>query len=145
MKRPAGVYVISILLLISCIIGIIIGLRGLGVDLPVIQKLQLNPGALMFLPVGIISATMLVLSILGIIITIGLILLKDWAWTAAITIASILIIGDLFFIMTGGFGLGRLGPAYAYGGLAGGGISILFNIIIIIYLLRGSVKEVFGK
>jgi len=145
MKRPAGVYVISVLLLISCIIGIIIGLRGLGVNLPVLEKLQLIPGSPMFLPVGVISATMLVLSVLGIIISIGLFLLKDWARSAAITIASILIIGNLFFVMTGGFGLGRLGPGYAYMGLAGGGISILFNLIVIIYLLRGSVKEIYAK
>lgn len=145
MKRPAGVYVISILLLISCIIGIIIGLRGLGVNLPILEKLQLIPGSPMFLPVGVISATMLVLSVLGIIISIGLFLLKDWARSAAITIAIILILGNLFFVMTGGFGLGRLGPNFAYLGLAAGGLSIIFNLIVIIYLSLGRVKEIYAR
>ena len=145
MKKPAGVYIIGILMLISSIIGLIIGLRGLGVDLPVISKLQLSPGTVMFLPIGIVSATMLVLSALGIVISVGLMLLKGWAWTGAITIASILIFGYVFFVITGGFGLGRLGINYAYAGLGSGILCIILNLIIIIYLTRNSVKELYGK
>ena len=136
MKRPAGIYVIAIFMLISSAIGLFIGLRGLGVDLPSIGALILNPGTPMFLPVGILSSTMFVLSIIGFVLAIGLLAMKGWARTGALTIAIILLLGDLFFFMTGGFGLGIIG---VYTGVGGA----IVNLIVIIYLKRGSVKEAF--
>lgn len=136
MERPTGIYVIAILMIISSVIGIFIGLRGLGVPLPSIGALILNPSLPMFLPVGILSSTMFVLSVIGLAVAIGLLAMKGWARTGAVTIAIILLLGDLFFFMTGGFGLGIIG---VYAGVGGA----IINLIIIIYLRRGSVKEAF--
>ena len=142
MKRPAGVIVIAIFVIISSVIGIFAGLRGLGVPLPSIGGLVLNPGTPMFLMVPVISATVLVLSLIELVLAVGLLLLKSWAWTGAVTVAAIRIFTDLFFFLTGGFGL--IGQGIMLGVYVGAG-GALINLIIIIYLLRGRVKEAFGK
>jgi len=142
MKRPAGVTVIAILVLVSSVIGIFAGLRGLGVPLPSVGRLGLTPGTPMFLMVFVPSATVLVLSLIELVLAVGLLLLKSWAWTGAITVAAIRIFTDLLFFLTGGFGL--VGQGIMLGIYAGAG-GALINLIIIIYLLRGSVKEAFGK
>ena len=138
MNRPASVYVVAFFMLVSSAIGIFIGLRGLGFPVPGSEALVLDPSTPMFLIVVILSASVLVLSAVGLIVTVGLLLLKGWAWTGAVTIAAIRILPDLIFFMTGGFGLGMIGVYVGIGGA-------LLNLFIIILMLRGSTKEAFGK
>jgi hypothetical protein len=137
MKKPVGVYIIAVLMLIDSAIGIIGGLRGLGVPLPVLGKLTLNPGTPIFLPVGILTSTMLVLSIVLFVFAIGLFLFKPWARGGAISVAVIMLFVDLFFVLFGGFGLGILG---AIGGLVGA----VINLLIVVYLSRRNVKAAFN-
>ena len=136
-NKPIGVYIIAALMLINSAIGIIGGLRGLGVSLPSFGKLTLNPGTPIFLPVGILTSTMLVMSIVIFIFAIGLFFFKPWARGGAISVAVIMLFVDLFFVLFGGFGLGVLG---AVGGLAGA----IINLIVVVYLSRGKVKAAFN-
>ena len=143
MNRPVGVYIIAVFVLISSLIALFIGLRGLGIELPTFGSMQLNPGTPVFYPVLITSATMLVLGAIGVAVSIGLFFLKGWARTGAVTIAVILMLGDLFFASSGGFGLGRLGQNF---GMLGAGLGLggaFINLIIIIYLSLGSAKAAF--
>jgi len=143
MNRPVGVYIAAVLMLISSLIGLFIAFRGLGIPLFNLGSMKLNPGTPVFFPVLITSATMLVLSSIGIFVSIGLLFFKGWARSGAVTIAVFLLLGDLFFSSAGGFGLGRLGPDFVMLGAGLGLGGALINLIIIIYLSLGSTKEAF--
>jgi len=145
MNRPVGVYIAAVLMLISSLIGLFVAFRGLGIPLFNLGSMKLNPGTPVFYPVLITSATMLVLSSIGIFVSIGLLFFKGWARSGAVTIAVILLLGDLFFSSSGGFGLGRLGQNFAMLGAGLGLGGALINLIIIIYLSLGSTKEAFEK
>ncbi|MEA3441179.1 MAG: hypothetical protein U9R58_12950 [Chloroflexota bacterium] len=132
--RPSGVIVITLLCIISAAIGIIEGLRGLGL----LGPLELRPGGPFVLPVVFMGATMLVLSVILLGVAVGLWMLKGWAWTGAVTIAVVRLLGDLIFFITGGLGYGNLGLIVGASGMG-------FNLIILFYLMRGNVKEAFGK
>jgi hypothetical protein len=134
LERPTGVVVIAIISFISGVLGVIGGMRGLGL----LGPLGLRPGGPMVLPVVFIGSTMLVLSLILIALGVALIQLRPWAWTGAVTIAAVRLVTDFFFFFSGGMGLGMPGVAIGAAGM-------LANLIILVYLLRGSTKEVFGK
>jgi hypothetical protein len=134
LDRPVGVIVIAMLVFISVLIGIIAGLRGIGL----LGMLELRPGGPFVLPVVFIGSTSLVLSLILIGIGVGLIMMKGWAWTGAVTIAVVRMFTDFVFFFTGGLGLGNIG-------IVAGALGMILNLAIIIYLRSASTKEVFGK
>ena len=144
MKRPAGVIVIAIFLIISSAMGIFAGLRGLGIDIPGIGPMVLSPDTLLFLIIPIASATFLVLSAIGFVVAIGLIMLKGWARSAGVAISAILFFLFLFFFSSGGFFLGAVSQSAFSIGLVVGLGGALLSLISWIYLTRGGVKEAFA-
>jgi len=137
MKRPAGVIVIAIFLIITSAMGIIAGLRGLGFDMPGIDPVDLPPATYLYLAIVIVSASFLVLSVIGFVVAIGLILIKEWARSAGVVIAATMFFLFLFFFLMAGYGIG-------YAGLASGLGGALLCLINWIYLTRGGVKEAFA-
>jgi len=55
-----------------------------------------------------------------------------------VTIAVVRLLTDFIFFFSGGLGMGNLAITI-------GVLGILLNAIILVYLLRSSTKEVFGK
>ena len=134
LDRPVGVIVIAVLVFISALIGIFAGLREIGL----LGMLELRPGGPFVLPVVFIGSTSLVLSLILIGVGVGLILLKGWARTGAVTIAAVRMFTDFVFFFTGGMGIGNIG-------ILAGALGMILNLAVMIYLLRASTKEVFGK
>jgi hypothetical protein len=99
-RRPRGIIIIAILMIISGIISIIIGLSTLafGLALSGITELEL-PG---FAPILIgVGAFTLALGIATIVISWGLLKAKGWAWLLTVIIAIISIIGSIAAIASG--------------------------------------------
>jgi hypothetical protein len=124
-KRPLGVTIVAILMIINGIILIGSGIFGvstaglLGTDL----------GAL----AGAIAATSSIVIAVGVaslIIAWGLITGKGWAWIVTIIISIISIIMSIIAIATGSFG---------------SIISLIINGAILYYMYRPDVKAYFGK
>lgn len=133
-ERPTAVVVIAILCFISGVIGVFGGLRGLGL----LGPLGLQVGGPIVVLVVFLGSTMLVLSLILIALGVGLLQLRGWAWTGAVTIVVIRIFTDLFTFLSGGFGIGMLG-------VVAGAAGVLINLVILVYLLRSNTKQVFGK
>lgn len=143
MEKPTGVYIMGALLIISSLIGVVIGLRGLSVDIPSVGRLVLDPSTPMFLVVTIVSATVLVLSIIGLVAAVGLFFFKNWARTTAVIVAAISLFLDVFFFASGGFGLAGSSGFFAFVGRFGGITAAIFNLVLWIYLTRDGVKRAF--
>src|SRR5690348_10910892 len=134
-KRPTGVTVLAIL-------DILGGLAGLGAGALLIGIAALASSSLANQYPGIsaisgiasilyaLGALALVIGLLSIIVAIGFLGGKGWAWTLGIVVGVINIIGSLVETAIG-----------FYSNIIG----IIFPIIIIYYLMRPHVKAFFGK
>ena len=138
-KRPTGVTVIAILVIIG---GILFLLAGIGaVAVGSLFMLQ-NTGLLVFV---IIGAILLAVGIGFLVVSYGLLKGKRWAWTItvvllfigiAIDVASIIIFGYFTFNMdTSSFLISNSGSI----------ASIIISVIILYYLYRPHIKSYFGK
>jgi hypothetical protein len=124
-KRPLGVTIVAILMIINGIILIASGIFGvstaglLGADL----------GSL----AGAIAATSSIVIALGVaslIIAWGLLTGRGWAWIVTVIISIISIIMSIIAIATGNFG---------------SIISLIINGVILYYMYRPDVKAYFGR
>ena len=137
-KRPIGVTIIAILIIIG---GILLLLAGIGVT--AVGSLFISEiTGLVFV---IIGAILLAVGIGYIVVSYGLLKGKRWAWTItmvllfigiAINVVSIIIFGYFTFNM----------DTYSFlitnsGSIAG----IIISVIILYYLYRPHVKSYFGK
>ena len=138
-KRPTGVTVIAVLVIIG---GILFLLAGIGaVAVGSLFMLQ-NTGLLVFV---IIGAILLAVGIGFLVVSYGLLKGKRWAWTItvvllfigiAIDVASIIIFGYFTFNMdTSSFLISNSGSI----------ASIIISVIILYYLYRPHIKSYFGK
>jgi hypothetical protein len=114
-KRPTGVTVLAILEILG-------GLAGLGVGAVLIG----NASVLLY-ALGALAA---VFGILALVLGIGFLGGKGWAWTLGIVVGVLNIITSLVQAAVG-----------YYSDIIG----IIFPIIIIYYLMRPHVKAFFGK
>lgn len=120
MNRPLGVTIIAILLIVGGIVGILEALDYLGVlDL---FGLDDNSG------VGI---GILIVAAANLLVGFGFWGLQSWAWTVAVVVTILRLIGAVvgFFV----------------GGVAGGIFGLVIVVIILWYLFRPEVKAAFGK
>jgi hypothetical protein len=115
-KRPTGVTVLAILEILG-------GLAGLGFGAAVLIG---NASALRY----VLGALATIFSILALVLGIGFLGGKGWAWTLGIVVGVLNIITSL---------------AQAAIGDYSEVIGIIFPIIIIYYLMRPHVKAFFGK
>lgn len=114
-ERPLGVTIISVLQMLSAIVLIFGGYTALVLGAAL--------GLFGFL-VSILGGALLIFGILGFIIGWGLFTLKSWAWM----IAFILNLLSVIFAL-----------------LSFDIISLIFPLIIVIYLNQGEVKAAFGR
>ena len=137
-KRPIGVTIIAILIIIG---GILLLLAGIGV----IAVGSLFISQIIGLGFVIIGAIILAVGIGYIVVSYGLLKGKRWSWTItmvllfigiAINVVSIIIFGYLTFDTdTSSFLTSNSGS------IAG----IIISVIILYYLYRPHVKSYFGK
>jgi cbb3-type cytochrome oxidase subunit 3 len=137
-KRPIGVTIIAILIIIG---GILLLLAGIGVT--AVGSLFISEiTGLVFV---IIGAILLAVGIGYIVVSYGLLKGKRWAWTItmvllfigiAINVVSIIIFGYFTFNM----------DTYSFLASNSGSIAgIIISVIILYYLYRPHVKSYFGK
>jgi uncharacterized membrane protein (DUF2068 family) len=116
-KRPFGVTVIAILLIIGAVIGIVGGLMAVGVI-----------GTATGVAVGVAT---LILSALQFIVALGLWSLQKWAWTLTVIVVILRIAGEVWALVAGG----QLAASIA---------SLVVNVIILLYLYSRKVRSAFA-
>jgi lysylphosphatidylglycerol synthetase-like protein (DUF2156 family) len=102
-KRPLGVTIIAVLMIIGGIVSIISGIIGIagGIALPEIsQKSDVAGISILLLGIGIF---VVILGIATLLIAWGLRKAKPWAWTFTVIISIISIMLSVVGIATGGF------------------------------------------
>ncbi|HZB17033.1 MAG TPA: hypothetical protein VE445_07690 [Nitrososphaeraceae archaeon] len=137
-KRPIGVTVIAILIIIDGILFLLAGIGAVAVG----SLFMLQNTGLVFV---IIGAILLAVGIGYIVVSYGLLKGKRWAWTItmvllfigiAINVVSIIIFGYFTFNM----------DTYSFLASNSGSIAgIIISVIILYYLYRPHVKSYFGK
>ncbi|HZB98413.1 MAG TPA: hypothetical protein VE226_00265 [Nitrososphaeraceae archaeon] len=137
-KRPTGVTVIAILIIIGGILLLLAGIAGVVVG-------SLSISQIIGLGFVIIGAIILAVGIGYLVVSYGLLKGKRWSWTItmvllfigiAINVVSIIIFGYFTFDTdTSSFLITNSGS------IAG----IIISVIILYYLYRPHVKSYFGK
>jgi hypothetical protein len=118
-KRPLGVTIVAILMIINGIILIAAGIGGITV------------GAVMDIPlIGVSSGVLVALGIAAIIVAWGLIKGKGWAWIVTVILSIISIIMSIIAIAGGNFG---------------SIINLVISGVILYYMYRPEVKAYFGR
>ena len=118
-KRPLGVTIVAILMIINGIILIAAGIGGITV------------GAAMDIPlIGVSSGVLVALGIAAIIVAWGLIKGKGWAWIVTVILSIISIIMSIIAIAGGNFG---------------SIINLVISGVILYYMYRPEVKAYFGR
>jgi hypothetical protein len=118
-KRPLGVTIVAILMIINGIILIASGIGGV------------TAGAVMGIPfVGVASSVLIALGIAALIIAWGLITGKGWAWIVTVILSMISIIMSIIAIVGGNFGAI---------------INLIISGVILYYMYRPDVKAYFGR
>lgn len=123
-KRPLGVTVISAFFFLLGIYDLLGGFASITPPSQVVAVLYGSNGVWF--------------GLLYLIIGFGLLKAKRWAWTTALITAPISIIANALAI-AGEWGIGVSGDAFF------SVPSLLFAVIIILYLPRENVKDYFGK
>ncbi len=116
MRRPLGITIIAILLFIGAILGIVTGLMSLGVF-----------GASSNAPAGVVT---LVLAVIQFIVALGLWRLAKWAWSVAVIVVVLRVAAEIWALVAGA-------------GLAAVIVSLVINVIILLYLMSGGVRSAF--
>jgi hypothetical protein len=134
-KRPTGVTVLAILDILGGIVGLAAGALFIGIAALASSNLAAQYPALGGIS-GIASilyalgALALVLGLVSIVVAVGFLGGKGWAWTLGIVVSVISIIISIVETVIG---------------FSSNIIGIVFSIIIIYYLMRPHVKAYFGK
>ena len=148
-KRPIGVTIIAILIIIGGIFLLIGGitLMGLGALLSVssedvIQSNSTSPEVTQLAALGmiplILGVVMLILGITYLIVSYGLLKGKGWAWAITIIVTII----GLIIQVTSAIIMGSVTSSIMYG-LGSHIIGIIISGIIIFYMFRPHVKAFF--
>jgi hypothetical protein len=118
-KRPLGVTIVAILMIINGIILIAGGIAGVTV------------GGLMGIPlIGVASGVLIALGIAALIVAWGLIKGKGWAWIVTVILSIISIIMSIIAIVGGNFA---------------SIINLVISGAILYYMYRPQVKAYFGR
>jgi drug/metabolite transporter (DMT)-like permease len=136
-KRPTGVTVIAILIIIGGILLLLAGVGGVAVGSLLIPEIT----GLVFV---IIGAILLAIGIGYLIVSYGLLKGKGWAWTITVVLLFIGIVINVASIVFGSFVINMDIATFLtanIGSIAG----IIISVIILYYLYRPHVKSYFGK
>ena len=150
-KRPTGVTIIAILIIIGGIVLLLGGLSLIGtgalLSLSSTETVQTDAGsiesaelaALGMVPL-ILGAILLILGIAYLVVSYGLLKGKGWAWIVTVVVTIIgLIIQIISAIITGSV------ASSVVAGLGSHIIGIIISGIIIYYMFRPHVKAYFGR
>ena len=127
MNRPIGVTIIAILVIIGGILGILGGLAGFGLFGSTAADAVAGSETL----ASVYAGTILVVSIVQLAVGIGLWMLKSWAWTLAVVVVILRVVGDVFSLFFG-VAINTL-------------ITLAIHLVIMWYLFRPEVKQAFGR
>ena len=137
-KRPTGVTVIAILIIIGGILLLLAGIAGVVVG-------SLSISQVIGLGFVIIGAIILAVGIGYLVVSYGLLKGKRWSWTITVILLFIGIAIDVVsIIIFGSFAINMDTSSFLTtnsGSIAG----IIISVIILYYLYRPYVKSYFGK
>lgn len=138
-KRPTGVTVIAILIIIGGILLLLAGIAGVAVGSLFISSQIIGLGFV------IIGAIILAVGIGYLVVSYGLLKGKRWSWTITVILLFIGIAIDVVsIIIFGSFAINMDTSSFLTtnsGSIAG----IIISVIILYYLYRPHVKSYFGK
>ena len=136
MKRPTGITIIAILYMVLAILsllwsGLVFGVGGLSslfgglVGAESVAAFGVSSGWAGFL--GIVTA------VVQFVVAFGLLAMKKWAWILALIGVGLTVVQGVVSLFAGG-------PF----GFMCGGLGLIIPIIILIYLLRPTIRGAFG-
>jgi uncharacterized membrane protein (DUF2068 family) len=136
MSRPVGVTILAILAILGGIALLCLG--GLSVLGGTVASGSLSAagGAAVAANSGLITAIGGVLAVLGvlyIVMAVGLLQLKGWAWTLGIVLSALSLILDVAQIVQKPSTLGQQL------------VSIVISLVILVYLFTPRVRQAFGR
>lgn len=135
-KRPVGITIIVILYLILGTLsllwsGLVFGVGGMT---SMFGSLFGAEAISSFGSSNVWSGTFgIITAVIQIVVAIGLFTLKRWAWYLALIALALTVIQGIIGLFGGGF--------FAF---VCGGIGLIIPVIILIYLLRPHIREIFG-
>jgi drug/metabolite transporter (DMT)-like permease len=136
-KRPTGVTIIAILIIIGGILLLLAGIGGVAVGSLFISQI-------IGLGFVIIGAIILAVGIGYLVVSYGLLKGKRWAWTITVVLLFIGIAINIASIIFGSFAINMDISTFLTansGNIAG----IIISVIILYYMYRPHVKSYFGK
>lgn len=136
-KRPTGVTIIAILIIIGGILLLLAGIGGVAVGSLFISQI-------IGLGFVIIGAIILAVGIGYLVVSYGLLKGKRWAWTITVVLLFIGTVINVVSIIFGSFAINMDISTFLTvnsGNIAG----IIISVIILYYLYRPHVKSYFGK
>lgn len=137
-KRPTGVTVIAVLVIIG---GILFLLAGIGV----VAVGSLSISQIIGLVFVIIGAILLAVGIGFLIVSYGLLKGKRWSWTITVILLFIGIAIDVASIIIFGYFAINMDTSSFLTTNSGSIAGIIISVIILYYLYRPHVKSYFGK
>ena len=137
-KRPIGVTIIAILIIIG---GILLLLAGIGVV--VVGSLSISQ--IIGLGFVIIGAIILAVGIGYIVVSYGLLKGKRWAWTITVVLLFIGIAINVVSIIIFGYFTFNMDTSSFLTNNSGSIAGIIISVIILYYLYRPHIKSYFGK
>ncbi len=136
-KRPTGVTVIAILVMIDGILLLLAGIEAVAVGSLFISQIT----GLGFV---IIGAIILAVGIGYLVVSYGLLKGKKWAWTITVVLLFIGMTIDVASIIFGSFAI-NMDISTFLSANSGSIASIIISVIILYYLYRPHIKSYFGK
>jgi hypothetical protein len=137
-KRPTGVTVIAVLVIIGGILLLLAGIAGVVVG-------SLSISQIIGLGFVIIGAIILAVGIGYLVVSYGLLKGKRWSWTITVILLFIGIAIDVASIIIFGYFTFDTDTSSFLTSNSGSIAGIIISVIILYYLYRPHVKSYFGK
>jgi hypothetical protein len=137
-KRPTGVTVIAVLVIIGGILLLLAGIAGVVVG-------SLSISQIIGLGFVIIGAIILAVGIGYLVVSYGLLKGKRWSWTITVVLLFIGIAIDVASIIIFGYFTFDTDTSSFLTSNSGSIAGIIISVIILYYLYRPHVKSYFGK
>ena len=137
-KRPTGITVIAILIIIGGILLLLAGIGGVAVG-------SLSISEIIGLGFVIIGAIILAVGIGYLVVSYGLLKGKKWSWTITVVLLFIGIAINVVSIIIFGYFTFDTDTSSFLTTNSGSIAGIIISVIILYYLYRPHVKSYFGK
>lgn len=136
MKRPVGVTILAVIVIIYGVFTLLVallGLLGLGLEASGVAA-----GAIKYSAGTLIYATIsdVVLGILYLAFGIGALRLKGWAWTVGVVALVLDVVRQIVGFFIQGFSTGKI---------IVGVITLVIALLLLWYLFRPNVRAAFGR